>query len=104
MISVDRPGWADSFEAGLLPSLHSQAQTLARVLDSASPEQLPAIVVGLSYGGPVSAFLAMEEPRRVGAMEMVAGSIDPQLEIHLEPAPKPHAPGTVDATRGPGAS
>lgn len=79
LVSVDRPGWGDSAATGLRPSLEEQAAALVPILD-AHPEQLPAIVVGHSYGGPVAALLAMEEPERVGGLVIVAGSIDPELE------------------------
>jgi pimeloyl-ACP methyl ester carboxylesterase len=79
LVSVDRPGWGDSASLGIRPSLEAQVEALQVVLD-AHPDQLPALVVGHSYGGPVAALLAMEEPERVGGLILVAGSIDPELE------------------------
>lgn len=79
MVSVDRPGWGGSVGAGLRPELGAQARALGAVLDEA-PGRRPAILVGHSYGAPVAALLAMEEPERVGALVLVAGSIDPELE------------------------
>ncbi|MCB1056423.1 MAG: alpha/beta hydrolase [Acidobacteria bacterium] len=79
LVSVDRPGWGESSETGLEPSLEEQAAALEPVL-AAHSNQLPAIVVGHSYGGPVAALLAMKEPERVGGLAIVAGSIDPALE------------------------
>ncbi|MDY7092883.1 MAG: alpha/beta hydrolase [Acidobacteriota bacterium] len=79
LVSVDRPGWGDSANLSVRPSLDAQVEALQAVLDAHS-EQLPALVVGHSYGGPVAALLAMEEPERVGGLILVAGSIDPKLE------------------------
>lgn len=79
VVAVDRPGWGESSPDAVVASVESQANALKAVLD-AHPRNLPAIVVGHSYGGPVVARLAMDEPSRVGALVIVAGSIDPDQE------------------------
>lgn len=79
LVSVDRPGWGGSAAGGLETSLADQARALRAVLE-AHPENLPAVVVGHSLGGPVAARLAMDAPELVGALVLVAGSIDPELE------------------------
>ena len=79
MIAVDRPGWGGSAAGGLETSLPTQAQALRTVLD-AHPQNLPAIVVGWSLGGPIAAQLALDDPAQVGALVLVAGSIDPAEE------------------------
>jgi len=79
LVSVDRPGWGGSAEGGLEVSLPAQARALKAVLD-AHAQNLPAIVVGHSYGAPVAARLAMDAPQHVGTLVIVAGSIDPDLE------------------------
>ncbi len=79
LVAVDRPGWGGSRPKSPLPSIAGQADALKPILD-AHPANLPAVVVGHSYGGPVAAKLAMDEPGRVGALIMVAGSIDPEQE------------------------
>jgi pimeloyl-ACP methyl ester carboxylesterase len=79
LVSVDRAGWGGSRQSGLVASLGRQAEALRAVLD-ASPENLPAVLVGHSLGGAVAARLAMDAPDLVGALVLVAASIDPELE------------------------
>jgi len=79
LISVDRPGWGGSAGTGLVSSMEAQARALRSVLE-AHPQNLPAVVVGHSLGGPVAARLAMDAPRLVRALVLVAGSIDPEQE------------------------
>lgn len=79
LVSVDRIGWGGSTAAGLETSLEGQARALQAVL-AAHPEKLPAIVVGHSLGGPIAAQLAMDAPKDVGGLVLVAASIDPALE------------------------
>lgn len=79
LISVERPGWGGSGEGNLELSLRAQADALRQLLE-VHRENLPAIVVGHSYGGPVAARLAMDDPELVGQLILVAGSIDPDLE------------------------
>ncbi len=78
LIAPDRPGFGGSNRGIAEPSLARQAAALAAVLD-AEPG-LPAIVVGHSLGGPIAAKLAMDRPDLVGALLLVAPSIDPALE------------------------
>jgi pimeloyl-ACP methyl ester carboxylesterase len=79
MVSVDRLGWGRSAAGGVDTSLADQAAAL-RVVLQAHPQNLPAILVGHSLGGPIAAELAMDSPDLVGALVLVAGSIDPAEE------------------------
>lgn len=79
LVAVDRLGWGASGPGAPVASVADQAEALKALLDP-HPDRLPAIVVGHSYGAPVVAKLAMDEPRRVGALILVSGSIDPALE------------------------
>jgi pimeloyl-ACP methyl ester carboxylesterase len=79
LISADRLGWGGSAVGGLEMSLAAQVKALQAVLD-AHPKNLPAIIVGWSYGGPVAAQLALDDPAQVGALVLVAASLDPAEE------------------------
>lgn len=79
LVIVDRLGWGLSGDGSPVPSLERQAGALRAILD-AFPGPRPAVVVGHSYGGPVAAWLATDEPTRVGAVVLVAASIDPAEE------------------------
>lgn len=80
LVSVDRLGWGGSAASGTVPSLAEQARALRAVLE-AHAANLPAVVVGHSLGGPVAARLALDASELVGALVLVAGSIDPELEV-----------------------
>jgi len=79
LVAVDRLGWGASAGGGLAPGLGEQAAALRAVL-AAHPDNLPAVVVGHSLGGPVAARLALDAPELVRALVLVAASIDPELE------------------------
>jgi len=80
-VAVDRPGFGASGPRGSVPSLGDQAAALAPLLVSRRG-RLP-ILVGHSLGGPIAAQIAADYPGKVGALVIVAGSLDPELEqIH----------------------
>jgi len=79
MIAVDRPGFGGSGGGNVERSLKKQSQQIARLLDNAQPGQR-VIVVGHSYGGPVAARLAMDNPAKITDVIILAGSIDPAQE------------------------
>jgi len=79
IISVDRPGYGYSRFGVAEPSLQKQVATFKPILQLNQSENLP-ILIGHSLGGPIVAKLAMEYPALVGAIIMVAPSIDPELE------------------------
>jgi len=80
LVALDRPGFGDSGRGRPEPSLARQAAAAALVLE-AEPGP-PAVVVGHSLGGPIAARLAVDRPDLVGALVLVAPSIDPALERH----------------------
>lgn len=80
LIAIDRLGWGGSRRNRVEPSLAEQASALAGVLRDAA-DRRGAIVVGHSLGAAVAARLAMDKPELVRALVLVAGSIDPQLEV-----------------------
>jgi len=79
LVAVDRLGFGESQPGKVEPSLEKQAASLLPLLKSLSAGGKP-ILVGHSYGGPVIARMAMDDPELVGGLVMVAPSIDPGLE------------------------
>ena len=79
LVSVDRPGFGSSNFGYAEPSLGKQANLLRPILEKYKKDQ-PVILVGHSLGGPVIARMAMDFPKLVDGLVMVAPSIDPNLE------------------------
>lgn len=67
VIAIDRPGWDGRSAAGGVE--HSGRAALA-ALDGAGVER--AVVVGLSFGAAVAAWVAAEHPDRVAALVLVS--------------------------------
>lgn len=66
-IAVDRPGWDGTSDPG---GVELSAEAARRVLDERGIER--AVVVGLSFGGAVAAWLAAHHPERVAALVLVS--------------------------------
>lgn len=90
-IAVDRPGFGETRAAGhdaptALPAFDDQAAAIEPLLTKApgpdGVERWP-ILVGHSLGGPIVARVAADYPERVGAIVILAGSLDPGLEKPL---------------------
>lgn len=81
IIAIDRPGFGSCGPDGAVVSLRDQAAAIEPLLvrrDGRWP-----ILVGHSLGGPIVAQAAADFPGRVGALIIVAGSLDPAQEhIH----------------------
>lgn len=78
LVSVDRPGYGNSNFGNSEPSLQKQSEYLQPLLEKFN--STPTYLVGHSLGGPVIAKLAMDYPKLVEGIIMVAPSIDPELE------------------------
>jgi len=79
LVSVDRPGYGKSGKKQSEPSIEKQAKALLEVL-KANDISKGVILVGHSYGGPIIARMAMEEPNLTDALVLVAPAIDPENE------------------------
>lgn len=75
-MAMDRPGFGAS-SSSVVVELDQQARAFIPLL----PEDGPgAILVGHSLGGPIIARAAIDFPDQVGALIILAGSLDPDLE------------------------
>lgn len=77
-VAVDRPGFGRTTPGRPDPSLARQAAAIAPLLVERGGRW--PILVGHSYGGPVIAELAAEQPGRVGGLVIAAGALDPAQE------------------------
>lgn len=79
-VSIDRPGFGLTEPMRELVSINDQAAVLRPLIEEANGE---VILVGHSLGGPIIARAAVDFPEKIGALVIVAGSLDPSLEkIH----------------------
>ena len=79
LIAVDRPGFGNSGAGKVERSLAQQSKDVAPLLDRVQKGQR-VILVGHSYGGPLAARMAIDYPKKVTDVIILAGSIDPALE------------------------
>ncbi|MBX9726238.1 MAG: alpha/beta hydrolase [Rickettsiales bacterium] len=79
LIAVDRPGFGSSGAGKVERSLAQQSKDVAPLLDRVQKGQR-VILVGHSYGGPLAARMAIDYPKKVTDVIILAGSIDPALE------------------------
>ncbi len=77
-IAVDRPGFGGSSLGEAVVSLERQAAAIAPLLRTNAAHA--PILIGHSLGGPVVARAAVDYAGDVGAIVIVAGSLDPDLE------------------------
>lgn len=86
MIAYDRPGWGYSsyknkkLQMGIEPDIGKQASTLAQFLKDVNIDNRPVILVGFSYGVPVAMRTALDFPKQVAGLVLVAGMLDPEVE------------------------
>jgi pimeloyl-ACP methyl ester carboxylesterase len=78
LMAMDRPGYGESHQGKWQPSLKKQSRA---IIESALQEHAgPFIVVGHSFGGPIALQLAIDYPKQVSQLIILAGSVDPDLE------------------------
>jgi pimeloyl-ACP methyl ester carboxylesterase len=78
VIAVDRLGYGASAASGTVVSFERQAAAIAPLLVEQGGSW--PIVVGHSLGGPIATRLAADYPGKVGALIVVAGNLDADLE------------------------
>ncbi|MBT8346091.1 MAG: alpha/beta hydrolase [Desulfofustis sp.] len=79
MVAVDRPGFGQSDYGNLVTSLAGQAQMLKPLVDRLS-QDCGIVLVGHSLGAPLAVRMAMDYPKKIAALLLVAPSLDPELE------------------------
>lgn len=86
-VSIDRPGYGGTLPRSTVTELKAHAQAVMEVAAAIQAEpgfaELPLILVGHSYGGPIAAKAAGDDTAKVSAIVIAAGALDPDLEkIH----------------------
>ncbi|KPJ78955.1 MAG: hypothetical protein AMJ54_01135 [Deltaproteobacteria bacterium SG8_13] len=79
LVAVDRPGFGKSGRGGIVASIEQQAAFLQPIIERESIDRR-AILVGHSLGAPIAVRLAMDYPKLVSGLVLVAPSLDPDLE------------------------
>ena len=77
-VAIDRPGFGATVPDSAEPSLQLQALAIAPLLERRGGGW--PILVGHSLGGPIVARVAVDQPGRVAALLLLAGSLAPALE------------------------
>jgi pimeloyl-ACP methyl ester carboxylesterase len=71
MIVVDRPGYAASEPATLVPDIRTHAEALAPLLRAEPGQQI--LLVGQSYGAAIASIMAANNPGRVAGLVLLSG-------------------------------
>jgi pimeloyl-ACP methyl ester carboxylesterase len=77
-VLIDRPGFGETIPSRAVPSLAAQADAVAPLL--VKRDGVWPVLVGHSLGGPIALRVAAEHPDKVGAVVVLAGSVDPSQE------------------------
>ena len=77
-VAVDRLGYGESTPRRAVVGFEEQAEAIAPLLVERGG--VKPIVVGHSLGGPIATRLAADYPDEVGALVIVGGGLDPDLE------------------------
>ena len=80
ILAIDRPGYGGSGLGRPMTSVEEQAENVAAVIRSRRQVGQKVIVHGSSYGGTVSARLAMDFPNLVDGLLLQSASMAPQQE------------------------
>ena len=80
LVAVDRPGWGRTAGDSLtVAALSKQSELLWPLLEEIAKTG-KVIVVGHSLGGPIALRVAVDYPRSVAAVVLLAPSLDPDLD------------------------
>jgi pimeloyl-ACP methyl ester carboxylesterase len=77
-IAIDRPGFGQTTPNSSLVEYAEQAAAIEPFLEERRGRR--AVIVGHSMGGPLAARAAADHPDSVGALILIAGALDPDLE------------------------
>lgn len=80
MFAVDRAGYGYSGFGSPEPSIKKQVELIAPILDSLNKIHHPIIIVAASYGTAIACRLAMDHPKLVDGLVLIAPAIAPGEE------------------------
>ncbi|MCP9236527.1 alpha/beta fold hydrolase [Lewinella sp. JB7] len=80
LLAIDRPGYGGSGLGAPMTSVQEQAENVAAVISSRRHPGQKIVVHGSSYGGTVSARLAMDFPNLVDGLLLQSASMAPKEE------------------------
>jgi hypothetical protein len=78
IISVDRPGYGKSNKKSPVVSIEEQAKLLSPLLSLSKNKK--CYILGRSYGAPIAAIMAYNNPKKVDGIFLVSPAVDPNLE------------------------
>ncbi len=82
LIAVDRLGWGNSYSKNDHTGFAIQSRAIAAVIrqeNMLSNKSQPAILVGHSLGASIAPKVAVDYPKLVAGLLLVAGALDPEL-------------------------
>jgi pimeloyl-ACP methyl ester carboxylesterase len=80
IIAVDRPGFGYS-QFGDAKNLEEQSAIISHLIKKINNER-PVYLIGASFGGPVVARLAIDNPGKFSGLLLLAPALDPATEVY----------------------
>ena len=92
LLAIDRPGYGGSGLGKAMISVQEQAENVVEVIKSRrQSDEQPVVIHGSSYGGTVSARIAMDYPKMVDGLLLQSASMAPEEEyIYWVSRPSTH--------------
>jgi pimeloyl-ACP methyl ester carboxylesterase len=78
IIAIERPGYWNNGEIKAEPDLLRQAEAIALILQQEKTARM--ILIGHSYGGPISVLISARYPELINGLILLAPAIAPELE------------------------